>query len=118
MRNRFLRSALLLPFLFFFITGITSAQSEAGKVIGVAADETGTPIVFVTVSLVDAEGVIRGSSITNEEGIFSIKPVPPGVYSLRVSYLGNSTVIENVKVNPNKTVDMNTITINTGIHQD
>lgn len=118
MKSRFLRSALLLPFLIFFITGITSAQSEAGKVKGVVADETGTPIEFGTVVLIDGEGVIRGGSNTDENGYFSIAPVAPGVYSVRVSYAGNTAVIENVKVSPDKTADLKTITINTGVHQE
>ncbi len=58
-----------------------------------------------------------GSSFTNENGVFSIKPVPSGVYSFRLSNAGKSAIIENLKVNPKQTVETKTITTDTSVLQ-
>ena len=53
----------------------------------VASSQTGEPITGARVSIPE----LQFGAITNDEGDFTIKNVPPGLYDVRVHYLGYST---------------------------
>ncbi|MEO0215819.1 MAG: TonB-dependent receptor [candidate division WOR-3 bacterium] len=87
---------ILIPFIF---SGIT------GKIQGVVKDEdTKEPIAFADVILLNTE---MGSA-TDENGNFFILNVPPGRYSVEISYLGYQTKrIEDVMVEIDRTTRLN-----------
>lgn len=69
-----------------------------GKVVDPANGE-GLPFATVTVTV---NGNLVGAQ-TDFDGFYSIKPVPPGTYTLTAKYLGyQTTVTEGVVVNPDK----------------
>ncbi len=74
----------------------TSIHAQYGKIRGIITDaDTGEPIIGATVLI---QGTTKGAA-TNVDGEYIIVAVNPGVYNLRVSYIGYSTtVIEDVKV--------------------
>lgn len=84
-------SFLLLNFLL-----ISSALSQiSGKIEGYVKDEKSEPLPGANVSI---EGTMSGAS-TDLDGKFVILNVRPGVYTLRVQFIGFTTVrVQNVQV--------------------
>lgn len=72
------------------------AQEGKGEIRGVVVEaETGEPLYRATVRVVDTE---RGAN-TDKSGVFSIRNVPAGRYSLKITYAGfRERVIDNVQV--------------------
>ena len=82
------------------------AQSDAGKLKGRVTDESGAPVEYATVVILQ-NGVIKGGANTDENGEYSIAPVSPGTYEVRASFAGNMIVATGVVVAANKTVPVN-----------
>jgi Carboxypeptidase regulatory-like domain/TonB-dependent Receptor Plug Domain len=82
------------------------AQSDAGKIKGKVTDESGAPVEFATVVILQ-NGIIKGGANTDENGEFSIAPVFPGSYEVRASFAGNTIVATGISVAANKTVPVN-----------
>lgn len=87
-------------------------QSD-GKIKGTVTDETGAPVEFATVVILQ-NGVIKGGANTNEKGEFSIAPVSPGTYEVRASFAGNTINASGLEVAANKTVPVD-LTLQTGV---
>ena len=65
-----------------------SALAQEARLLGVVRDaESSAPLTGATVLLVDADSMTYGAA-TNERGQYTIEAVPPGRYSLAVSFLG------------------------------
>lgn len=91
----------LLTGLFLFSTLLAQAQ-EKGTIRGfVNNEESGEPVMFVTVSLKD-EG--KGTS-TDEKGYYSLNKVEPGTYTLQVSGVGYETSSREVTVKPGQVLN-------------
>ncbi|HVS92715.1 MAG TPA: outer membrane beta-barrel family protein [Mucilaginibacter sp.] len=77
--------------LFFVTTGVALAQTSAqpGHVSGSLLDEQGKPMMYATVSLVNAQdsAVVKGA-ISNEQGIYTFDHVKNGKYIVRASSIG------------------------------
>lgn len=68
----------------------------SGKVLN---KQTGEPMDFATVQLLDSKGKpLTIGCTTNEKGIFTLTGVPDGTYILRVTNLGNVPVERAVKI--------------------
>ena len=67
-----------------------------GKISGkLSSSETGTPVIGATIQI---EGTNFGS-ISDQKGRFSILNIPPGTYSIKISYIGLETsLLGNVPV--------------------
>lgn len=83
------------------ITGISlsSAQSP-GAIHGKVVDENNQPVEFANV-WVEVAGVPFGTS-TDSLGKFVLKPINPGIYILRCSYIGYNAIERNIQVFPNQ----------------
>ncbi|MBS1504132.1 MAG: outer membrane beta-barrel protein, partial [Bacteroidetes bacterium] len=77
--------------LFFVMTGVALAQTSAqpGHVSGSLLDEQGKPMMYATVSLVNAQdsAVVKGA-ISNESGVYTFDHVKNGKYIVRASSIG------------------------------
>jgi len=95
------RRLFLLISLFILVPKILFSGTT-GKIVGRAIDQdTGDPLIGVNIIL---EGTMLGAA-TDMDGYFMILNVYPGVYSLRASMMGYTSVVQrNVKV----TVDLTT----------
>jgi outer membrane receptor protein involved in Fe transport len=82
------------------------AQSDAGKIKGRVTDDSGAPVEFATVVILQ-NSIIRGGANTDENGEYSIAPVGPGSYEVRASFAGNTIVATGITVAANKTVPVN-----------
>ncbi|QAS52292.1 carboxypeptidase regulatory-like domain-containing protein [Halobacillus litoralis] len=71
---------------------VTLQRIPLGRVIGQVVDrETTFPIHGALVELINANGTVIASSITDEEGLFRFEDVPKGTYRLRISRRGYET---------------------------
>ena len=95
MFRKFLSTTVLI--LLFAMTTL----AQTGKISGTIVDrETNQPLIGANVLVV---GTSLGAA-TDVNGTFNIFNVPPGVYSLKASYLGyQDVVVENVNVASNLT---------------
>lgn len=92
------------------------AQSDAGKIKGKVTDDSGAPVEFATVVILQ-NGIIKGGANTDENGEYSIAPVFPGSYEVRASFAGNTIVATGITVAANKTVPVN-LTMQTDVEME
>lgn len=83
MRNS---SFLLLAAL--LLAGSATAQS-LGEIRGRVLDPNGQPVFLATVST-EVSGSLHGTT-TDFDGKFVLKPLPPGIYSVRIGFVGMAT---------------------------
>ena len=99
--------ALFLLLLFSFSNAFSALAyfGTTGKLTGVVRDaQTGEPLIGATVVL---QGTKLGAK-TNFEGEYTILNIPPGQYSLRITYVGyQSKTIENVTIRVDFTTRVN-----------
>lgn len=74
---------MLAAFLFVSFAAI----AQQGELQGKVTDGKGEGVAFATVVL-EQNGAIKGGAQTDFDGFYSIKPVPPGKYDVRVTYVG------------------------------
>lgn len=80
----------LLILAFTFSNGIL-AQIGAGTLSGKVTDkETGEPLPFVQIVVYLNGNLVTGGS-SNIDGEYTIKPIDPGTYEVRFSYVGYAT---------------------------
>jgi outer membrane receptor protein involved in Fe transport len=95
--------SLIFTFIALFSVSLAFAQSGAieGKVYD---EETGEGIPFANVALYKG-GVLKGGGETNMNGKYSIKPVDPGTYTLKITYVGyQNKEITGIQIAADKTV--------------
>ena len=67
---------------------ITSAQNS-GAITGTVVDQKGGVIVGASVQGVDeSKGIVMAEATTGTEGTFTLQPLQPGTYTVRVSAKG------------------------------
>lgn len=97
------RVALIL--LLLMVLALPAFAQTGGKIVGQVVDATNdTPMAGANVSI---QGTALGSS-TDLDGQFFILRVPPGIYTVQVSFVGYSnSIIENVAVSIDLTTTVN-----------
>lgn len=99
MRRFFTLLGCMLSFA-LYVSGQVGQGAIQGKLID---KETGEPLPFANVQ-VEENGNPVGGSTTDFDGKYSIKPLSPGEYTVKASYVGYQTVqMNNVKVSTNVT---------------
>jgi hypothetical protein len=90
-----------LPILALLLaTPLAQAQNH-GSIQGNLIDESGTPVEFAAVTA--ERGGDRYGTTTDEQGRFTLKPLPPGIYTVRFAFTGMQTrELTDVLVNPDK----------------
>ncbi|ASV30258.1 outer membrane beta-barrel family protein [Maribacter cobaltidurans] len=83
------------PLLLFFLAFLGCAQvafSQSYQLTGAVRDEVGESIPFASVFLLQAldSTMVKGAS-ADENGIFLISDIEPGLYIVRCSYIGKSS---------------------------
>ena len=76
--------------LLILAANYTFAQSNAGEIFGRVTDEKKEGLEFATVQAYIG-GILKGGSKTDINGNYSIKPLSPGNYDLKISYVGMIT---------------------------
>lgn len=70
-----------------------SAYAQSGEIYGQILDERKEGIPFANIA-VEQEGDLISGGSTDFDGFFTIKPLTPGRYDVRVTHLGHATYLE------------------------
>ena len=98
---------LVKTFLIMTLFSAVLTASQTGKITGKVLDqETGNPLPGVNVLL---ENTPMGAA-TDPDGKFVILDIPPGLYTVNLSFIGYATItIENVRSTTDLTTNLYTI---------
>src|SRR5437667_6218183 len=66
----------------------TWGQAPTGQITGSVADPSGAVIVGASVTLTNPATNVKRETTTNEDGIYNLAALPPGVYNLQVEAKG------------------------------
>jgi outer membrane receptor protein involved in Fe transport len=95
---------IYLPFLFAFFFISTASFAQSGEIRGKVVEKSnGKPVAFATVA-VFLNGTLTSGATTDDDGKYSVKPLTPGKYDVKVSSVGLTTAeIKGVVVSADKT---------------
>lgn len=86
----------LFVLLFTSIAG--AAWAQTGEIYGTVVDEKGEPMISASVQVTEG-GIQKGGAVTDLDGKFSVKPLSPGEYQVRITFTGyKQTLIDGVNV--------------------
>ncbi|MBS3820119.1 carboxypeptidase regulatory-like domain-containing protein, partial [bacterium] len=104
------KSIGILTVLLFLFSGLAIAQEQTGNLEGKVTDNEGVPLPGVTVTAESPALIGTQSSITDQEGRFRLRNLPPGEYTLTFELSGFATVTRGdiqVRLGRTYTVDVN-----------
>lgn len=81
------RTLVLMGFM-VFVCAAALAQFEAGSVVGVVKDQSGSLVPNAAVEIKNAATNVARQSTTSADGVFDFVAVPPGQYSITVKQQG------------------------------
>ncbi|HRO76447.1 MAG TPA: carboxypeptidase-like regulatory domain-containing protein, partial [Crocinitomicaceae bacterium] len=97
----------LLFFVFLISSQIGFGQENLGNIKGTVTDKKGKPVDFAVVRVKDSLKFIA-YDMTDDDGIFEIKGLPEGTYSIWFeSDFSSETILENVKIRKDSTQVIN-----------
>ena len=99
---------LFVAIAFLVMTHDVLAQSQSGTLKGVVTEhDTGEPVPMANVVLF-FDGEVVGGSVADFDGNYTIKPIDPGRYTLKISFIGFATKqITEVLISSNKITFLN-----------
>ncbi len=108
----------IVAILMCSLTGFAMNTPEVsdGKISGIVVDSaSGNPVEFATVALMKkgSDQPVNGA-VCDDKGKFTIKNIPPGSYTVVVSFIGYQSKSVNVNV-PEKNNDINLGTVSIGV---
>ncbi|MFO7880313.1 MAG: carboxypeptidase regulatory-like domain-containing protein [Bacteroidales bacterium] len=91
-----------------------SALAQHGTIEGRVLNEDGQPIDFANVFV--ESGVSNTGTMSDSRGIFKLKPLNPGVYSIKISVLGKQpTVITGINVHRDQITRVEDVVLETRV---
>lgn len=104
-------TSLLRFLLVLFITAVSGqaiAQGTSGAIVGTVLDHNNEPVINAVVQALEG-GISKGTTVTDFDGQFVIKPLAPGRYDVVVKYTGfKDGKTTGVLVGPDKTTEVKT----------
>jgi len=80
---------------FFAFCLLAGAQSQLGEIRGKVLDgKTKKPMDFVSIQL-ELNGIVKAKVFSDEDGDYLIKPLQPGEYTIKATYIGYQNVVIN-----------------------
>jgi hypothetical protein len=76
----------LIPLLLAALFGASATAQQLGEIQGTVLDEQGQPLFLANVVTERGENLI--GTTTDDRGRFVLKPLPPGTYTVRISFVG------------------------------
>jgi hypothetical protein len=101
------RSFALLAISLLLCAGLLTAQQATAKIFGVVQLEDGSLIPGVSVEATSPKLVGKTTSVTDENGIFRLVNLSPGIYKVTFTLQGFQTVIrENIQLMVEQTLNL------------
>jgi len=93
----------IYSFFSLFLLGFSLSFSQSGTLKGRVIDGVNAEsLPMVNISLLKDGAIIDGTS-SDMDGYYTIKPIPPGTYTIEASFIGyQKTIVNNVLISPNK----------------
>ncbi len=85
------------------LASFETMNKKTGGIIGKVTDEKGVPLICANISIVEN----KLGCATDYKGHFEIVNLKPGVYNIKVSYVGYKSQSQDVNVVAGKTVEVN-----------
>src|ERR1700730_17197525 len=101
--------AWLLLVLVSFAAGASAQGVQTGTIRGLVKDQQDLPVPGVTVTATSASLQGPRIAITDKEGLFTIRALPPGDYQIKFELNGFATVNRNTALPLGLTVDQNVL---------
>lgn len=101
--------------LLLLLTGVAiRTNAQTGSITGTVRDEKKEPMIGAVVQVFEG-GLNRGGAATDIDGKYTVKPLKPGRYEVRIAYTAYKTnIITGVIISPDKTTTVNaTMEVNT-----
>jgi hypothetical protein len=86
-----MKFGLIVFSVLFFTTGTVRAQSDRASITGTVRDASGAVIAGVQVTAANAANSVQEITVTNEFGVYSLRNLPIGEYTLACSKVGFET---------------------------
>ncbi len=99
-----MKSFITIKILFLCLIMQSTLILAAGGLKGVVTDSLSGETLYGA-NLILLETALGAA--TNMEGVYSIKGIPPGDYTLRVSYIGYQSETTDVTIQDNRTLELN-----------
>ena len=82
------------------------AVAQTGGITGTILDEHKDPIIGAVITVTEG-AVVKGGATTDVDGVYNIKPLKPGRYSVKAVYTAYKTqIVQGVIVSPGKTTEV------------
>ena len=89
---------LAVVFAIAMIAGTVLAQSETGQIVGKVTDPNGAIVAGAAISLKSVETGAQRTATTNEDGVYAITNLQPGVYEIAVQAANFAKSTQRVQV--------------------
>lgn len=89
-----------LRYLFLLLSTVLSTHvlAQTGGIEGVVKDEQGELLLSASVQVTEG-GIVKGGTATDLDGKFLVKPLTPGIYDVKVTFVGYVTeLVQGVQV--------------------
>src|ERR1700734_430112 len=103
-------AAVLSLVSFLFLTAPASAQTITGTVIGTVTDQSGAVIAGAAVTATNITTGVATRSVANDQGLYSIRFLPIGPYTIAVTAVGFTTTSVgpfSLEIDQNAKIDLN-----------
>lgn len=77
------------------------AQSATGTLSGTVLDQAGAVVPGVNIAVISVAQVFTRTTTTNDDGVFIVPQLPPGIYTVKAERQGFNTTETNVTLNVN-----------------
>ena len=103
-RRAFIVSIFFISTFLHVLYCLAQPETSTGKIFGRITDRvTNTPLIGASVNIVDT----ALGTMANIEGDYELEHVQPGIYNVRFSMIGYSTLIKtNVTVSPERSTEL------------
>lgn len=89
------------------VSGHAIAQGTSGAIQGTIIDDKGEPVMNAAVQVLRG-GISKGGTVTDFDGNYTVKPLEPGRYDVKVNYVGyKQSIIKDVLVQPSQNTEVN-----------
>ena len=115
MRGIFRTCASLVTMV--LLSGVSAAQGlgGAGTIQGVVKDATGGVLPGANVVVANAVTGFRREAVTDEQGQFIVRNLPPNPYQVQVNLQGFQSFQKNVDVRTSVPIDLGTLTLTAAV---